>query len=115
MDSIFILINHIEKPSKKKDLFYLLDQHKEVVLASDIYSKTKKEGINNMEFIPWVMIKNTGRGIFLTKKIIEKFEPWVTIKLQDTIHKHNIPEEFWGLEKWTKPIAEKYGKIQLKK
>ena len=115
MDSIFVLINHVDDPNKKKDLFYLVEQHEGVVLASDIYTKTKVDKVDKMEFVPWLMIKNTGEGIYLVKKIIEKFEPWVTLKLQTTLHKHDIPDFFWGLEKWTREINRKYGTVQLSK
>lgn len=115
MDSIFVLINHIDDPTKKKALFYLVNQHRNVILASDIYTKNKIDKINKMEFVPWLMIKNNGEGIFLVKKIIEKFEPWVTIKLQHTIYKHDIPEVFWGMEQWSRERERKYGKIQLRK
>jgi len=114
MDSIFVMINHIEDPNKKKDLFYLMRQHKEVVIVSDIYLKNKNGLIKKMDFVPWLMIKNTGRGIYLVKKILEKFEPWVTIKIQQTIHKHNIPDEFWGVNKWSKAMELKFGRTHLK-
>ena len=63
MDSIFILINHIENPSKKQSLITLMKQHEEVILASDIIVKDKMKIIDKMDFVPWLMIKNTGRGI----------------------------------------------------
>ncbi len=115
MDSLFIIISHIENPNKMKDLWYLVKEHKEVVLASDLSLRGKGQVENAMAFQPWLMIKNNGEGIFLVKKIIEKFEPWVTMKLQDTIYKHDIPEEFWEMERWSKENEERFGKVQIKK
>ena len=84
-------------------------------IFGDIYIQNKIGKMNKMDFIPWLMIKNTGRGIFLVKKIIEKFDPWVTLKIQDTLHKHHIPKEFWEMNQWTKEREREFGTTQLTK
>jgi len=83
-DSIFCIVNDIIKPYKKKNLNYLLNQHKEVVLFRDIKVSNKCSFCK--DFKPWFIVKNEPRGLFLVKKIVEFFKPWITIYLQKTIY-----------------------------
>ena len=90
LDSIFALIHHFDKPYKKKDIFYLLDsrlrniQKKDLILFHDINIIDKCNDCR--EFQPWIMLKNSGEGIFLLKKFIEKCEPWITTTIQENLY-----------------------------
>ncbi len=115
MDSLFIIINYIENPNKMKDLKYLVKQHKEVVIASELSLRDRGHLKDASAFQPWLIIKNNGEGIFLVKKIIEKFQPWVSMKLQEPIYKHDIPGVFWEMEKWSRENEKKFGKIRIRR
>ena len=85
-DSIFVLINHFDKPYKKKDIHYLINSRinngrkESVILYHDINILDKCNQCR--AFQPWIMLKNSGEGLFLLKKFIEKCEPWITVYLQ---------------------------------
>jgi len=111
-DSIFILITHIEKPYKKKDLYYLVDYHPDAILFKHLFIKEKNEALE--DFKPWLIVKNNGEGIFILKKILEKFSPWVIVKLQKTIYEHDIPDEFKDLKKWVGKEVKKLTNIHIK-
>lgn len=89
-DSIFVLIHHFDKPYKKKDVFYLLDsrlknnQKKDLILFHDINIIDKCN--NCKEFQTWIILKNSGEGLFLLKKFIEKCEPWITTTIQENLY-----------------------------
>lgn len=92
-DSIFVLIHHFHKPYKKKDIVYLLDSRlnnprkKNMILFHDINVIDKCSACK--EYQPWIILKNTGEGLFLLKKFIEKCEPWITTTLQKNLYDFN--------------------------
>lgn len=96
-DSIFILINHINKPYKKKDLRYLINSRlknpkkRNLIISQDI--KVADKCSTCKEFQPWIILKNCGEGIFLLKKFIEKYEPWVTMAIQENIY--NLSDDIY--------------------
>lgn len=89
-DSIFVLIHHFDKPYKKKDVFYLINSRlkskrkNNIILFHDI--KVKNKCNDCKEFQPWIILKNTGEGLFLLKKFIEKCEPWITTTIQENLY-----------------------------
>jgi len=89
-DSIFFLINHINEPYKKKDLWYLINSRlknpkkRNLIIYQDI--KVADKCSTCKEFQPWLILKNCGEGIFLLKKFIEKFKPWITMAIQENIY-----------------------------
>lgn len=89
-DTIFAVINFIEKPYKKKDLHYLVNSRlnrepeEQIIIAHDIKVADKCSGCKN--FRPWLYMKNTPESIFLLKKIVEKYEPWVTFGIQESFY-----------------------------
>ncbi|MGQ4876041.1 MAG: hypothetical protein ACP6IY_18400 [Promethearchaeia archaeon] len=96
-DSIFILIHHFSKPYKKKDLHYLLNSRlnnlkkRDLIIFHDINIKNKCNQCS--DFQPWVLLKNCGEGIFLLKKFVEKFKPWITITLQTNLYDFNYKKD----------------------
>ena len=88
-DSIFFVITHISEPYKKKDLYYLLNSRLKqspddsIVLLHDINTKDKCKDCK--DFRPWAIIKNVPEGIFLLKKVIDKFYPWIKFGVQENI------------------------------
>ena len=109
---ILIQIKYIKNKNKLKDLRYLIDQHKDVIEDLDISFKVKDRE-EHISYTTWLIIKNDGRGLYLVKKILTKFEPWVSLYAMDIIHKSNIPKEILEIEKWTKTEAKKYSKMKL--
>ncbi len=99
-DSIFVLIHHFNKPYKKKDIFYLINSRlrnnrkNDVILFYDINIIDKCN--NCKEFQPWIILKNSGEGLFLLKKFIEKCEPWITSTIQKNLYdlQFNRQEKF---------------------
>jgi hypothetical protein len=89
-DSVFVLINHIDRPYKKKDLWYLLNsrlkkpEKENIIISHNI--KINNKCLNCKDFRPWILLKNQGEGLFLLKKFIEKFEPWISIGLNENIY-----------------------------
>lgn len=89
-DSIFVLIHHMTEPYKKKDLHYLIDSRLQndkknsVILTHDI--KVSNKCPDCKKFKPWIILKNCGEGLFLLNKIMGKFEPWITIALQQNFY-----------------------------
>jgi len=89
-DSIFVLIHHFDKPYKKKDVHYLLSSRlknprkKNVIIAHDINIHNKCGDCKT--FQPWILLKNSGEGIFLLKKFVEKCEPWITTTIQENLY-----------------------------
>jgi hypothetical protein len=102
-DTIFFIINHFSEPYKKKDLSYLInsrlkdDLKKNLILSHDIVVNGKCSDCK--DFRPWVLVNNNGEGIFLLKKIIEKFSPWVSFGIQKTLYdlKYSNEEEHDGI------------------
>ncbi len=93
----------------KKCLFYLVNEHKEAIIDMDIrISGLSKE--NNKDFKPWLIVENNTRGIYLIKKISDKFDPWVSFWLQSPVYPHQIPSEIKGVTKWGPKIE----KMKLK-
>ena len=89
-DSIFALIHRFDKPYKKKDVFYLINSRlknsnkKDLILFHDIKIIDKCDDCK--EFQPWIILKNSGEGLFLLKKFIEKCEPWITTTIQENLY-----------------------------
>ena len=110
--SILLQIKYIKNKDKLKDLHYLLDQHSEIVEDYDT-SFIEKDKDERKIFSPWIIIKNNGQGLFLAKKIIEKFEPWVTMFALTAAHKNDIPKEILELYKWTKKNQENLSNMKL--
>ena len=97
-DSLFAIVHHFNKPYKKKDIFYLIDSrlnqyNSNVILFHDININNKCNKCK--EFQPWIVLKNSGEGLFLLKKFIEKCEPWITTTLQKNLYdfKYNPHDE----------------------
>jgi len=110
--SILLQIKYVKDKNKLKDLAYLLNKHKDVVEDSDTnYIEKNKEHKSN--FNPWVIVKNEGKGLYLAKKIYEKFEPWVTMYAINLIHKNNIPEEIKVLKEWNQKYEKNLSKMKL--
>ena len=110
--SILLQIKYIKDKNKLKDLAYLLGKHKDVVEDRDIgYIDKSKEHKSN--FSPWVIVKNEGKGLYLAKKIYEKFDPWVTMYVIKLAHKNNIPQEIKDLETWQKKNEKDLSKMKL--
>jgi len=123
-DTILVKITLLKNPKRRNELHYLIDYHKEVIVDSYNPNLTKKytELCDNCQEIcndcpkalhPWFLIKNNGRGIFLAKKIAEKFHPWVSLSLQTDIVLSDIPEEIRSLNKWLKKTEQEMGKTKL--
>ena len=89
-DSIFCLIHHLDKPYKKKDIHYLINyrlsnkKKNSIIIAHDININDKCNDCK--EFQPWVLLKNSGEGCFLLKKIVEKTTPWNSCFIQENIY-----------------------------
>lgn len=104
-DSIFVLIHHFDKPFKKKDVHYLINSRlnnpqkrkNAIIISHDIKLNDKCNDCKG--FQPWIMLKNTGEGLFLLKKFIEKCEPWITAYLQENLYDFNFRshEKFDGI------------------
>ena len=96
-DSIFVLIHHFHRPYKKKDVLYLIDSRlkdsrkKDLILFHDINIIDKCNACK--EYQPWIILKNTGEGLFLLKKFIEKCEPWITTAIQENIYELKYSQE----------------------
>jgi len=92
-DSIFVLIHHFNKPYKKKDVFYLINSRlndpkkSSLIISSDLNIQSKCSDCK--EFQPWVLLKNSGEGLFLLKKLVEKCEPWITITIQENLYEQD--------------------------
>ena len=52
-------------------------------------------------------------GVELAKRLNEKFSPYIILKKQKTIYKHNIPKNIKDLEKWTWKEEKKFGKMKI--
>ena len=96
-DSIFCLIHHLDKPFKKKDIHYLINYRLQnkiknpLIIAHDINVNNKCS--NCSKFQPWVLLKNTGEGCFLLKKLIEKTTPWNSCFIQENLYDLDIKEQ----------------------
>jgi hypothetical protein len=95
-DSIFILINFFEKTHKKKDLHYLLNsrlrnEKKKLILNYDINQGEKCK--NCADFRPWIILQNSGEGLFLVKKFYEKYQPWVTLGILSNVYEKTTNPE----------------------
>ena len=110
--SILLQIKYVKDKNKLKDLAYLINQHKDAVEDYDTNfgEKQRKEKI---DFTPWVILENDGNGLYLAKKIIEKFEPWVTMYIMNIVYKNNIPKEIQELKQWNQETKKKYSKVKL--
>ncbi len=97
-NSIFILINYFDKPYKKKDLRYLLSsrlinpQKKGLIEFHDIRIDDKCPACKG--FQPWIILKNCGEGLFLLNKIVQKYEPWITLAIQEKVYDLNQNYDF---------------------
>jgi len=110
--SILLQIRYVEDKNKLKDLAYLLKEHKDVVEDSDTHFIDKSK-IHKSNFTPWVIVKNEGKGLYLAKKIIEKFEPWVTMYEIKLAHKNNIPKIIRDLKGWQQKNEKNLNKMKL--
>lgn len=110
--SILLQLKFIKDKSKLKDLYYLLNKHKIAVEDCDI-NFSEKRIKEKIDFTPWVILKNNGNGLYLAKKIIEKFEPWVTMYGMNIAYKNNIPEEIVRLKQWNQETEKKFSKMKL--
>ena len=52
-------------------------------------------------------------GVELAKKLHEKFSPYIILKKQKIIYKHNIPKVINKLEIWSWNEEVKYGKMKI--
>lgn len=109
---ILIQIKYIKNKKKLKDLRYLVHQHQDIIEDLDISFFEKANAIK-IEFTPWLIVKNEGKGLYLAKKILSKFEPWVSLYALDIVYKNNIPKEILELEKWTEKATKKFSKMKL--
>ncbi len=109
MDSIFVLINFVENENMKKCLFYLVEKHEEAILEMDVrISGMSRE--ESQDFKPWLILKNNTRGLYLIKKIREKFDPWVSLWKQTPIYPHQIPAKINEVKIWDQKLE----KMKLK-
>jgi len=110
--SILLQIKYVKDKQKLKDLHYLVNEHKEIVEDYDISFLNKEKDERTM-FSPWIIVKNNGEGLFLAKKIIEKFEPWVSMFTLTNVQKKDIPEEILRLYRWTKKNQENLANMKI--
>ena len=95
IDSIFVLITKI---NSRKKLYEIINQYKDLIQVSDI--RIKNQCYDCEKFSPWLIIENSPDGISLINELNEKFKPYIIIKKQRNIYKHNIPKEIRELKKW---------------
>ncbi|MHA1782218.1 MAG: hypothetical protein ACTSUL_02210 [Promethearchaeota archaeon] len=95
-----------------KDLRYLINQYHDIIEDLDV-SFFEKNDSDKIDFTPWLIVKNEGKGLYLAKKILSKFEPWVSLYALDIVYKNNIPKEILELEKWTEKATKKFSKMKL--
>ena len=92
-DSFFVLIHHFNKPYKKKDILYLINSRlnnpkkKSLIISADLNIQSKCSDCK--EFQSWILLKNSGEGLFLLKKLVEKCQPWITITIQENLYKQD--------------------------
>ena len=89
-DSIFVLFNQNDYKNKKKDILYLLNSRVSNQNANDLikfYDFSKKKKCKTCQnFEPYIILKNCGEGLYLLKKFIEKYDPWITAYVQSNIY-----------------------------
>ena len=89
-------------------------------LAKEYYSDAfleKKYLMANKKRVE-LIIRNTALGLFVIKKLIEKFHPWIKIFGQKQLIKPDFPKEFWkpinegGIgKKWSKIVEDRIKKL----
>ena len=107
-DSFRIIIDLIDNITNNKQYLYSLfnDSYPDAFLKKEYLVANKKK----IELI----IKNSTLGIFVIKKIIDKFHPWIKIFGQKQLIKPDFPKEFWkpinegGIgKKWSKKVEKR--------
>ncbi|MHA1756120.1 MAG: hypothetical protein ACTSVV_05065 [Promethearchaeota archaeon] len=101
-DYFFILILN----SKNNPVFKLIQEKKELITDCNIQLKTH---CNECEdFIHWILYKKDPRTVDLIRKFMQINNYYVNIKKFKVLYKHNIPEEYFSISKWTKNIEKKF-------
>ncbi len=113
-DLILVYITNASNVDRKNELNYLVDQYKEIVVASDISLNNRKD-VNIAENPLWLLIENNGKGIYLASKIYRKFEPWVSMGLVKNLYFHEFPEELKVKEKWVPSKDQNLINLKLQK
>ena len=113
-DSILVYITNVNNVDRKLELNYLLNQYKDIVIASDV-SLIERKNSNINENPLWIIIENNGKGIYLASKIYKKFQPWVSMGIVKNIYFHDFPEEIKEKEKWIPSLEKKLMKMKLSK
>lgn len=98
-DMILVYITNVSNVDRKHELNYLVDQYKDMIVASDISLNNRKD-VKIAENPLWMLIENNGKGIYLASKIYRKFKPWVSMGLVKNLYFHDFPDEFKEKEKW---------------
>ncbi|GAG33338.1 unnamed protein product, partial [marine sediment metagenome] len=108
-DNIFSLITKI---NSSKDLYSLIEKYKDVIINSDI--RLKNQCLRCKNITPWLLIKKEPKGVALAGKLQEKFAPYIHLKKQKIIYKHNIPKIINNMVTWSWNEEVKYGKMKIK-
>jgi len=111
-DSFRIIIDLIDYNNKDRQYIYNLIN----VYYSDAFleKEYQRDNKNKLELI----IKCKPLGLFVIKKLIDKFHPWIKIYGQKQFIKPDFPEEFWkpieegGIgEKWSEKMEKRIKKL----
>lgn len=100
-DSFRVIIELIDSDKEKNFLYNTIYvYYPDAILGIEEKEKNKLK----IELI----IKNDDLGLFVIKKLIDRFHPWIKIYGEKLLIKPDFPEEFWkpieegGIgEKWT--------------
>lgn len=114
-DSFRIIVDVIDNITNNKQFIYsLVNTTYPSAFISFSYQTDNK---NKAEFI----IKNNSLGIFVIKKLIDRFHPWIKIFGQKQLLKPDFPGELWkpknegGIcEKWSQKVEEMIKKLDWK-
>jgi len=115
IDSFRILIDLIYDNNKNKRFIHSLIN----VSYPDAFLE-KRYSYNNKNQIE-LIIKNIPLGLFVIKKLIDRFHPWIKIYGQKKLIKPDFPEEFWkpsnegGIgEKWSREMKKRIQNLNWK-